>query len=157
LHDPVAALTLVRRNYLLCWQLYLAAGIDLREYELVGLGSVCRRDSVTEIGEIITAVRENIDDQLPLHGFGLKNQVLKRFGDQLETADSMAWSVNARYNPPMEGCEGHKSCSNCLRWALAWREKLLDLPPGHYRPFECGLQYEQREIIGSRHADVLAA
>lgn len=130
-------------HYVFCTELYAEAGVDLRAYELVGLGSICRRDDVGEIGEIITAVREAVDPTLPLHGFGMKTLALRRFGDQILTADSASWSYNARRNAPMPGCVGHQSCSNCLRWALAWRSRVLDLPSGQYTPFDVRLQQER--------------
>ncbi len=122
-------------DYLACADLYTAAGVDLRDYPLVGLGSVCRRQATSEIGEIVAAVRAAVDPDLPLHGFGVKTLGLTRYADQLETADSMAWSFDGRRSEPMAGCTGHKNCANCLRYALAWRDRVLDLPSSHYEPF----------------------
>jgi hypothetical protein len=115
-------------DYLRCADLYAAAGIDLCDYPLVGLGSVCRRQATGEIGAIVRAVRAAVDPTLPLHGFGVKQRGLELYGHELETADSMAWSFNARHSAPMDGCVSHKNCANCLRYALAWRERVLDLP-----------------------------
>jgi hypothetical protein len=42
----------------------------------------------------------------------------------LASADSMAWSYTARRQPPMPGCP-HRSCANCPRFALAWRDRVL--------------------------------
>lgn len=36
----------------------------------------------------------------------------------------MAWSFDARRTVPLVGCS-HKACSNCLRYALRWRERIL--------------------------------
>jgi len=115
-----------RDDYLRCWDLYDAAGIDLRNYPVVGVGSVCRRQASGEIGAIMRALRQ-LDDGLPIHGFGVKKQGLERYGDLLNTADSMAWSYDARRSAPLDGCESHINCANCLRYALSWRTGVLDL------------------------------
>ncbi len=122
-------------HYLRCARIYAEHGVDLCDYPVVGLGSVCRLQATDIIGDIIAAVRAGIDPELSLHGFGVKTLGLKRYADQLETADSLAWSYDGRRSPPMAGCVGHKNCANCLRYALAWRERVLDLPTSHYEPF----------------------
>lgn len=134
-------------DYLHCAYLYAEHGIDLCDYPVVGLGSVCRRQATEEIGDIIAAVREAIDPVLPLHGFGVKTLGLKRYADQLETADSLAWSFDARRSAPMPGCVGHKNCANCLRYALAWRERMLNpLPASHFeRRFDISEWLRQHE------------
>ncbi len=124
-----------RDGYLRCADLYAAAGVDLCDYELVGIGSVCRRQATGEIHDIVTAIRGVIDPTLPLHGFGVKTRGLRLYGNELTTADSMAWSYDGRRSPPIPGCVGHKNCANCLRYALAWRDRVLDLPTSHYEPF----------------------
>lgn len=115
----------VRDDYLRCADRYATAGVDLCDYELVGLGSVCRRQATAEIGDIVGAVRAAVHPDLPLHGFGVKARGLELYGHQLRTADSMAWSYNARREPPLPGCRGHKNCANCLAYALRWRSALL--------------------------------
>ena len=37
----------------------------------------------------------------------------------------MAWSFGARYKPPLDGCT-HKTCANCKRFALLWRDQMLN-------------------------------
>ncbi len=44
---------------------------------------------------------------------------------RLTSADSMAWSVDARRKPPLPGCTRHKNCANCPRYALRWRRQVL--------------------------------
>ncbi|PRY35305.1 DUF7221 family queuine tRNA-ribosyltransferase-like protein [Umezawaea tangerina] len=124
-----------RDGYLRCADLYAAAGIDLCDYELVGVGSVCRRQATGEIHDIVTALRSVVDPELPLHGFGVKTRGLRLYGDQLTTADSLAWSYDARRGQRMDGCTSHTNCANCLRYALAWRQRVLELPATHYEPF----------------------
>jgi hypothetical protein len=100
---------------------YAAAGVDLAALPLVGLGSVCRRQD-TSLAEVL--VREFEGRGVRVHGFGVKLRGLARVADVIASADSLAWSYNARRNPPLPGCL-HKNCNSCLRWALRWREKVM--------------------------------
>ena len=56
-----------------------------------------------------------------LHGFGVKAGGLARYTDCRTSADSSAWSFEARRAAPLAGC----SHANCLRYAAAWRERTL--------------------------------
>lgn len=105
-------------DYERCVGLYEAAGVDLRAEPVVGVGSVCRRQHEAEIGRIVRFLQ--LDCGLRLHGFGVKRSGLARFGDALASADSLAWSYRARRSDPLPGCT-HKSCANCLAFALEWR------------------------------------
>lgn len=110
-------------DYLRCVDLYTAAGVDLTRQSLVGVGSVCRRQSTGDAQEIlVTLHRAGVTR---LHGFGFKVLGLARHGDLLASADSMAWSAQARRQPPLPGCLGHLNCANCRRYALRWRHNLL--------------------------------
>ena len=138
-------------DYLRCADLYLEHGVDVRDYELVGIGSVCRRQATEEIGAILKAIKAHVDPDLPVHLFGVKTLGLRRYGDEATTADSLAWSFDGRYwsdksnalNAREGGGQlcgtvhprGAKNCANCLPYALAWRERVLDLPTSHYEPF----------------------
>jgi len=118
-------------EYLACVELYRQAGVDLAAEPLVGLGSVCRRQGTAEAHDIISSLHHQGITRL--HGFGVKTLGLARYGHLLTSADSMAWSIDARRRrQPMRGCTGHKNCANCLRWALFWRrrlqQRLNDLP-----------------------------
>lgn len=104
-------------DYLACLELYRSADVTDTFF---GVGSVCRRQDGAEIERIMATLRAH---GLKLHGFGVKRKGLERYARHLTSADSLAWSYNARLNPPLPGCP-HKSCSNCLRWALAWRQKV---------------------------------
>lgn len=108
-------------DYLHCIDLYATAGIDLTAEATVGLGSVCRRQSTTHIEDICATLAAQ---GIRLHGFGVKTTGLARYGRHLTSADSLAWSYNARRHPPMPG-HTHRSCANCLDWALAWRHRVL--------------------------------
>jgi hypothetical protein len=47
-----------------------------------------------------------------------------RYADCLASADSLAWSFEARRAAPLAGCS-HANCANCLQYATAWRERTL--------------------------------
>lgn len=119
-------------QYVRCVDFYLSiAGIDLTTEPLVGVGSVCRRQGMVEAGQILAALHAR--GVRRLHGFGFKTLGLKAHGHLLTSADSMAWSRDARWKPPLPGCERqHKNCANCLTFALQWRRDLLHhLNPTH--------------------------
>lgn len=110
-------------DYQRCIRMYGYAGVDLSAEPVVGIGSVCRRQSTRDIMDIIGGVAA---EGLPLHGFGVKTKGLALIGKYLFSADSMAWSFNARKHPPLPGHETrHKNCANCLPWALRWRHNVL--------------------------------
>lgn len=99
---------------------YEAAGVDLAAMPAVGLGTVCRRDSVLQIANVVGHVAG-----LALHGFGFKTTALELTAKDLVSADSLAWSDDARHNPPLPGHEArHKHCNNCPDWARMWLDEL---------------------------------
>ena len=106
--------------------MFESSGVDLRAEPVVGLGSVCRRQNTDDIERIVTCFYAK---DLRLHGFGVKTLGLKRYGEMLESADSLAWSFGARYS--QSHCSIHrenpttKNCANCLTYALEWREKVV--------------------------------
>lgn len=114
-----------RDDYLRCMDLYHAYGVDLTRFPLVGVGSVCRRQATAEIGHVMASIQV-ADPEIPLHGFGVKRRGLVAYGHHLQSADSMAWSYEARRaGSPMANCSGHRNCANCLRYALAWRDRII--------------------------------
>lgn len=108
------------RHYHVCADLYEREGIDLAAQPVVGLGSVCRRQSSAEI-ELI--VRSLAGRGYRLHGFGMKIKGLVRCADVLHSADSLAWSYDARRTSPLPGCT-HRSCANCPVYARQWRTRV---------------------------------
>jgi hypothetical protein len=55
-----------------------------------------------------------------------KTRGLALFADDLVSADSLAWSYNARRHPPLPECVGrYDHCNSCPRYALRWRAKLM--------------------------------
>lgn len=111
-------------DYERCADLYEHAGIDLTVEPVVGLGSVCRRQATGEAAHIVNTLATR---GYRLHGFGFKTRGLTACADQLASADSLAWSYDARRSPRRDTCTGHRNCANCLPYALAWRERLLTL------------------------------
>jgi hypothetical protein len=114
-------------EYLRCADLYERAGIDLTQQPLVGLGSVCRRQATGEAHSIIRALHARGIRRL--HGFGVKTLGLRRYGNLLTSADSLAWSEDARRKQrPVCGTvhpRAAKNCANCLPYALTWRRRVI--------------------------------
>ena len=102
--------------------MYGAAGVDLKDRPLVGVGTVCRRQATAPVGRILASLATTYG--LRLHAFGFKTQGLRSFSNYLVSADSMAWSMAARRTKvSLPGCH-HACCSNCLRFAMLWRNEL---------------------------------
>ncbi|MFG2652706.1 hypothetical protein [Streptomyces sp. NPDC048436] len=117
-------------DYERCVSLYERAGVDLTREPVVGLGSVCRRQSTREGAAIVTAMAAH---GLRLHGFGFKTLGLARVGHLMASADSLAWSSHARRRPAMPG-HTHKNCANCIDYALNWRTRVLAGLPTWQQP-----------------------
>lgn len=108
---------------------YAAAGIDLTAEALVGVGTVCRRQDTGHGRHIMTTLNSH---GITTHGFGVKIGGLRRYGQAMASADSMAWSYRARSAAlerqaaglPLPLC-GKQACNNCAHFALAWRLKAL--------------------------------
>ncbi len=107
---------------------YDTAGIIARDLPTFGLGSVCRRQGTDDAVKIVRGILAHAPG-IRLHGFGFKTRGLAKLEHELASADSLAWSYRARRAPPPTDHEhprGGKGCSNCLTFALRWREKMLD-------------------------------
>ncbi|NXY98748.1 hypothetical protein HYE82_31095 [Streptomyces sp. BR123] len=117
-------------DYERCLALYQQAGVDLTREPTVGLGSVCRRQSTREGITIVTTLASY---GLRLHGFGFKTLGLAKVGHLMASADSLAWSSHARHRPPLPD-HTHKNCANCLPYALAWRDRVLNALPTWQQP-----------------------
>jgi hypothetical protein len=120
------------RHYQRCADMYAAAGVDLSAAAVVGLGSVCRRQATTEIRDIVNHFAAQ---GLRLHGFGVKALGLASYAGGLVSADSLAWSDDARRSKKgaLPG-HTHKNCANCPDWALDWYQRrvaeLANMPKG---------------------------
>lgn len=109
-------------DYLRHVEQYAAAGVDLPDLPLVGLGSVCRREA-TGPAEHLVHVLAGLG--ITCHGFGMKTTGLARYGALLGSADSMAWSMAARRSRIRLDGHTHQTCSHCPEFALMWRHKVL--------------------------------
>ncbi|MCW2929932.1 MAG: hypothetical protein JWM19_894 [Actinomycetia bacterium] len=103
-------------DYLAHAEMYAAEGVNLRGFDVVGLGSVCRRSSTLSI---IRLLHEVSALGLQLHGFGVKREGLRMAGHLFRSADSMAWSMDALHEPPLPG-HTHQHCQNCFDYAMQW-------------------------------------
>jgi hypothetical protein len=134
-------------DYLRHLDAFDAAGIDLTREPLVGLGSICRR---ARYGPIAALVAELAGGGVRLHGFGVKLTGLDLFGALLTSADSMAWSYQARRQRiRWPGC-AHATCRNCIRQAGLWlccqvQPRLDPLRPDFHRPVVAARARRRRE------------
>jgi hypothetical protein len=92
---------------------YERPGVDLRALSRVGLGTICRRQHTTRVAFLI---RDLASEGLHLHAFGLKVSGLRELAAQLASADSMAWSFQARLE--------RRGAQNSLDQALDWYRAL---------------------------------
>ncbi len=127
-------------DYRRCIEVYDKHGVNLERLPIVGVGSVCRRQGTAQAVGILRAVIHEIP-KAKLHGFGFKTQGLMLAHRLLASADSMAWSVQARRGPVcLPGHEypslensgeqfprkkGHQKCSSCIEFAIRWRNSML--------------------------------
>lgn len=116
---------------------YSRAGVDLGAEPLVGLGSVCRRQATAEAAQIVERLHA---EGLSLHCFGFKIKGLGKVARLVSSADSMAWSYNARRHPPLPG-HTHKSCASCPDWAIQWHGKVM-AAIGEDR----GMAFDQKDV-----------
>nr|WP_092774988.1 hypothetical protein [Actinokineospora terrae] len=112
-------------DYVRCVRMYQAAGVDLAAAPVVGLGSVCKREDTEEIAEVVATVRAEVPG-IRLHGFGVKTGGLARYGAELHSCDSMAWSYAAwkRRIKSARCTQFHRVCSSCLIAAEDWHAKV---------------------------------
>lgn len=95
----------------------------------VGVGSVCRRQSIRGkdgIDGIIPLFKTLKDMGCKIHAFGLKKSGIPLLNNYVYSADSLAWSYQARKVPKLESCKGHKKCTNCKSFALKWLEEIKE-------------------------------
>lgn len=117
-------------DYWRCEDLYDKAGVDLYKEKTVGVGTVCRRQGTKEAERIMRTLASG---GLKLHGFGFKTKGLEIAADAMVSSDSLAWSLAARFSPPLPGHDkpgpgrplGHIKCVNCAVFALDWRRDML--------------------------------
>lgn len=115
-----------RDDYLRCVDLYGAVGVDLTCEPVVGVGSVCRRNSDDAIADVAWAL---VDAGLSVHLFGVRGTAYRALRSIIQSADSMAWSMRAWWHgkPHYPDCT-HKNCANCYPWAQEWHTRQTALP-----------------------------
>ena len=119
-------------EYIHCLELYEKEGL-LPHGAYVGVGSVCKRNvnPETVIG-VLGAIKRKRPD-LQLHGFGIKITALRDPGVRalLHSADSMAWSVDARHTRNRirkQGGDPNTAPSpNDWRAAMAYEERVREI------------------------------
>lgn len=114
-----------------------AYGARLTPGMWVGVGSVCKRNSSPDqIVAVLSAIYDERPD-LRLHGFGVKITALQhpRVRELLYSADSMAWSFNARKN----GRNG-----NDWREARSFAERVTAIARRAFEPWQMQLPHLMR-------------
>jgi hypothetical protein len=106
-------------DYLRHADMYQKIQVDLENEPIVGIGSICRRQHTEEAAQIAQSLQP-----LQLHAFGAKGDAIAKYGQLLSSCDSMAWSYAGRSRPD-PSCP-KTSCSNCLHYALAWRNRAIN-------------------------------
>jgi hypothetical protein len=93
--------------------------------ELVGIGSVCRRDLHGDEGllGILDALHAALPDGVRLHLFGVKGDALphlvERYGSRVAAIDSMAWDFRARKEARAAGISN--TVEHRAEWLRHWR------------------------------------
>ncbi|MEU4779245.1 hypothetical protein [Micromonospora sp. NPDC023633] len=124
-------------DYLRCWEMYDAAGVDLLAEPVVGLGSTCRREATAEVQELVEAFAAR---GVRLHAYGAKTRGLLMYGQLLASADSFAWSAGARKRIGRCRHGVVKWEANCPVRAREWRDVVLaNVATAHRRPHQGSL------------------
>lgn len=117
-------------EYVRHFEAYARAGVDLAG-RWVGVGSVCRRGSQTQIARVLGTLAPL---GMRLHGFGMSINGLRVAGHLLYSADSQAWSKTAReegirlpecVHTTRDGL-APTDCRNCFRYAVRYREEAME-------------------------------
>jgi len=106
-------------DYIECLEMYRKLGHNNISF---GVGSVCRRQATDEAGQIFDVLKS---EGINIHAFGVKKKGLIQYANMLTSADSMAWSFDARYMGYSWCGAWHSNCANCMQYALHWRQQLL--------------------------------
>jgi hypothetical protein len=112
-------------DYDRCVAKYEAAGIDLTREPLVGVGSLAgSHRELLDIAEICGWLGEL--GIARLHAWGVHSDKLTAVTHRVISADSSFWSQRGTRRRPRADCpHGGRHEGNCLRFALEWREQVL--------------------------------
>lgn len=103
-------------------------GVDLAAEPVVGVGSVAQRQHTDTAAEVFARLHDQLG-LTNLHAYGAKHQGLARWGWAVSSADSMAWSLDARRMG--YACGRHPGdCRNCQWWAEHWGARVARLLAG---------------------------
>jgi len=108
-------------SYFGCVTVVDERGVDLAAIDLIGVGSLCRRERLSEIIEIAAALREHTTARL--HGFGVKAQAIGLFDDVDSMAGSKAAFARRAKHPRCTA--SHPVCSSCLVYAAHWHDCMI--------------------------------
>ena len=88
----------------------------------------CKRKNESDIRAVLSAIKAERPNWR-LHGFGLKKSALAcaQVCSMLESADSMAWSFDARYTG---------GDPNCWRTARKWGDWIQSMPKQEQLPWD---------------------
>lgn len=111
------------RDYFEHVEQYARARVDLAREPIVGMGTVCRRQASGGAGHVLSRLAAA---GIRIHAFGFKTRGVLECAHVLASADSHAWAMTAHYRNPMPG-HTHRRCKNCLIYALAWRDHVLNM------------------------------
>ena len=109
-------------DYLRHVDMYQASGFSLSAEPVVGIGSVCRRQNVQPVLDIIQKLASN--GGVKIHAFGFKKTGIRAVGQYLASSDSLAWSFEARRTQIALPGHTHKNCANCIDYAQRWTQEL---------------------------------
>jgi hypothetical protein len=116
-------------EYLRCADMFEASGVHLPDCQIVGLGSVCRRQATSTVVRLVERIKDELS--VNLHGFGVRRPGLRAYGELLSSADSHAWSYAARRRETLCRHGEVRWERNCRRYAMQWRAAVLEgLPDG---------------------------
>jgi hypothetical protein len=67
--------------------------------DVVGVGSVCRRNATADILAVLNAVSDCLSGSAKMHAFGVKTDVLRgNYPDRLKSVDTHSYDYRARYH-----------------------------------------------------------
>ena len=114
-------------DYLACCDELERLGVDVAGLDILGVGSMCRRERTAEIVAVADALRTRTGARL--HGYGVKADA----ADLFEDVDSMAWSDAARHRRfKHPACTAwHRVCTSCAVAAFDWHDRALADHPRH--------------------------
>lgn len=117
-------------DYLRHADFYQSCGVDLAALPLVGIGGIATRQ---DDPGIVAAIKRLAASAIRLHGFGVKRTGLALYRESLATADSQAWSYEARMAYTQPGfvrpavCKSKGHCGQCVHRALDWLEETYEI------------------------------